>query len=301
MAKVFRSYAIHRQLLLLLLPGIAFYILFCYYPMWGVQIAFKDFNYKLGIWKSPWIGFEYFTQMLTSPSFGEVFRNTILISLYKLIFGFPAPIILALLLNEIYHNVFRKTVQTMSYLPNFMSWVIVGGLFMNLLSPSTGPVNVLIKSLGLKPIYFLGDPRWFRGTLVVTSIWKGVGWGSIVYMAAIAGINQELYEAAVVDGANRLQRVRYITIPELQPVITIMMIFAVGGIINDDFDQIFNLYNDAVLSVGDVISTYTYRRGLVGMEFSYATAVGLFKNIIAFALLIITNGVSRRISEYGLW
>jgi putative aldouronate transport system permease protein len=179
--------------------------------------------------------------------------------------------------------------------------VVLGGLFMQVLSPSIGPISILLRQFNMRPIFFLGDPTWFRPTVVVTHIWQTIGWGSIVYIASIAGINPELYEASIIDGANRFQNIRYITLPGLAPVITIMFIFAVGRLINDDFDQIFNLYNPAVYKVGDVISTYVYRRGLEGMQFSYATAVGLFRNLLGFILLISTNFIARRLSEYSVW
>lgn len=280
---------------------VLYYLIFHYYPMAGVQIAFKDYFFLKGIWGSPWIGFDHFEQMFKLSSFKQVLRNTLLISLYKLIFGFPAPIIFAILLNEIRNKYYKKVVQTLSYLPHFVSWVILGGVFMQFLSPSMGPINIVLKSIGIKPIYFLGDASWFRTTLVATSIWKGLGWSSIVYLAALSGINPELYEAAKIDGANKFQQIIRITVPSIVPAITIMFIFAVGAIINDDFDQIFNLYNPAVYSVGDVMSTYIYRYGLENMKYSFATAVNLFKNIIAFALVLMTNAISKRVNDYGLW
>jgi putative aldouronate transport system permease protein len=179
--------------------------------------------------------------------------------------------------------------------------VVVAGLFIQFLSPSIGPINIALKLIGIDPIYFLGSTSWFRFTLITTEIWKDVGWGTIIYLAALTGINPELYEAAEVDGANRLQNMFYITLPSLTPVITIMFIFAVGRIVNDDFDQIFNLYNPAVYEVGDVLSTYTYRRGLVELDYSFAATVGLLKNVIAFTLIVVTNAISKRINEYGLW
>jgi putative aldouronate transport system permease protein len=234
-------------------------------------------------------------------SFREVFFNTLIISTYKLIVGFPMPILFALLLSELKGLRFKKTVQTISYLPHFVSWVVLGGIFLQLLSPSNGPVNGLLKALGLNTVYFLGDPKYFRMTLVISSIWKGVGWGSIVYLAAITGVDSELYEAAALDGANRPQMMWRITIPSIMPVITIMFIFAVGGIVSDDFDQIFNLYNSAVYRVGDVISTYTYRRGLQGMEYGFAAAVGLFQNVLGFILILVTNKLAAKFGDYGLW
>jgi putative aldouronate transport system permease protein len=234
-------------------------------------------------------------------SFWEVLRNTFIISGLKLVFGFPAPILLSLMLNEIRCTRFKRTVQTISYLPHFLSWIILSGIFIQFLSPSIGPLNILLKGMGIKPIYFLADEKWFRSVLVATHIWKTVGWGTIVYLAALTNINPEYYEAAYIDGANRWHCIRYITLPSLAPVITIMLIFAVGGIIEDDFNQIFNMYNEAVYSVGDVISTYTYRRGLVKLDYSFATAVDLFKNIIAFVLIITANKIANRINEYGIW
>ncbi|WP_226393186.1 ABC transporter permease [Ructibacterium gallinarum] len=291
----------YKYLSLMFIPVVVFYIIFCYVPMYGVIIAFKDYNFAKGIIGSSWIGFENFERMFHSESFVQVFTNTLLISLYKLITGFPAPIIFALLLNELWNRKFKKVVQTISYLPYFLSWVVLGGMFMQLLSPSSGPINAVLKSMGIQPIFFLADVKWFRSVLVVTSLWKGVGWGSIIYLAALTGIDPELYEAAIMDGAGKWKQVLHITIPSLIPVMTIMFIFAVGGVINDDFDQIFNLYNEAVYSVGDVISTYNYRVGLISNEYGYSTAVGLFKNIIAIVLLAAANYITKRFSEYGIW
>jgi putative aldouronate transport system permease protein len=301
MRKLAAQYGKHRALVLLFLPGLVYYAVFCYAPMYGVQIAFKNFIFRLGIMKSPWVGLENFRLLFSMGSFREVFRNTLIISSLKLIFGFPAPIIFALLLNEMRALRFKKAVQTISYLPHFVSWVILGGLFIQFLSPSTGPVNMVLKSLGLKPVYFLADKFWFRPVLVATSIWKGVGWGSIIYLASLAGIDPQLYEAAEIDGAGRFRKIWSITLPSLIPVITIMLIFSAGGIVKDDFDQIFNLYNSAVYSVGDVLGTYTYRVGLIDMKYSFSTAVGLFTNVISFALILLTNWFAKRTNEYGLW
>jgi putative aldouronate transport system permease protein len=269
--------------------------------MYGIQIAFKSYFFLQGIWRSPWVGFENFALLFSQPSFWQVLRNTILISLLKLLFNYPAPIMLALLINELPFGRFKKMTQTITYLPHFISWVVLGGLFLQLLSPSIGPVNIVIKALGLRPVFFLADPTWFRGVLVVTAMWKEIGWSSIIYLAAIASINPELYEAAIVDGASRFRRAISITLPSLTPVITVLLIFALQGIIGDDFDQIFNLYNPSVYQVGDVLSTFVYRMGLLNMQYSYATAVGLFRNIIAFAILIGANAAAKRINEYGIW
>ena len=297
----FNKYWKYKYLVVLFIPAILYYIIFHYIPLYGVQIAFKDFIFRKGIWGSPWVGLQNFTDLFAYESFRQVFINTLVLSFYKLIWGFPVPILFAILLNEIRHIRFKKAIQTISYLPHFVSWVVLGGLFMQFLSPSTGPFNIMLQSVGIKPIYFLADSTWFRSVLVSTSIWKGVGWGSIIYLATLAGISPELYEAAYIDGANRFQCIRHITLPSLVPVITIMLIFAMGGLINDDFDQVFNLYNPAVYKVGDVLSTYIYRVGLVDMKYSFATAVGLFKNIIAFLLIVLANSVSKKINEYGIW
>jgi len=296
----FYLYKKHLTLTVMFIPVVLYYILFHYVPMYGAIIAFKNYSFVKGIIGSEWIGFENFQRMFKSPSFIEVFRNTLVISVYRLITGFPAPIIFALLLNELTCSRFKKTVQTISYLPHFLSWVVLGGMFMQLLSLS-GPINIILKSMGIEPIFFLGDKKYFRGVLVVTSLWKGVGWSSIVYLAALTGVDPQLYEAARIDGANRFKQILHVTLPSLIPVITIMFIFQVGAIINDDFDQIFNLYNEAVYSVGDVISTYNYRMGLINNEYGYSTAVGLFKNVISVTLIVITNMISRKYSEYGIW
>ncbi len=300
-SRLYKNYWESRYLFLMLVPAVIYYIVFHYMPIYGVQIAFKNFRFNKGIWGSPWIGFQHFIDIFALESFWEVFSNTIIISIYKLIFGFPAQILLAILLNEIRHERFKKTVQTISYLPHFISWVILAGVFTQFLSPSIGPVNVLLRTIKMKPIYFMADLRWFRTILVSTDVWKTVGWNSIIYLAALTGINPELYEASIVDGASRLKRIIYITIPSLAPVITIMLIFAVGNLIKDDFDQVYNMYNASVYKVADVISTYTYRKGLIDMEYSFSTAVGLFKNVLSFILIIIANWTAKHINEYGIW
>lgn len=300
-SKFFKQYWKHRFFFIMFLPVIAWYIIFQYVPIYGIIIAFKDYSFKKGILNSPWVGFENFKLLFMGKSFKEVFRNTLIISIYKTVIGFPAPIIFALLLNELRNQKFKKVVQTISYLPHFISWIILTGIFYEVLSPSRGPINIILTSLGLKPIYFLADPKWFRTTLVLTSIWKGVGWGSIIYLASLTSIDPNLYEAATVDGAGRFRRIWHIALPGITPVITILFILEMGKIIDDNFDQIFNLYNPAVYSVGDVISTYIYRMGLQAFNYSIATAAELFKNVISLTLIIITNYVTKKINDYGLW
>ena len=295
------QYIKNYDLFLLFLPVIVYYVVFAYIPMYGVVLAFKKFQLLGGIMGSPWVGFDNFKEIFSTGSFYEVLRNTINISLLRLIFGFPAPIILALLLNEITNKWFKKIIQTVSYLPHFLSWIVLTGIFIQFLSPTSGPINFLITAMGFKSIYFLGQPNWFIFTLISTGIWQGIGWGSIIYLAAISNIDQEMYESAELEGVSRFQRIIYITLPSIMPTVTILLILNVGGILNAGFDQIFNLYNDAVLNVADIIDTYVYRRGLNGMQYSYATAVGLFKNVIGFVLVLGTNAITKRMSEYALW
>jgi putative aldouronate transport system permease protein len=287
MRKVFKF----RYLYIMLIPGLIYFFVFKYIPIYGLLIAFKDYKFKLGIMGSEWIGLENFKLMFSYESFWEVFKNTIILSFARIIFSFPAPIILAIFLNEIKNIIFKRTIQTISYLPHFVSWVVLGGLFLQFLSPSIGPINVILKSMGIKPIYFMADNAWFRQVLVVTFIWKNAGWGSIIYLAALSNIDPQLYDSAHIDGANRMQRIIHITVPSLAPVITIMLIFEMGKIINDNFDQIFNMYNPAVYKVADVISTYTYRVGLVEMKYSMSTAIGLYKNIISFSMIIMAKAL----------
>ncbi len=298
---LFQQYWRNRYLVLLFLPAFIYFLIFKYGPMGGIVMAFQKYYPLKGIMGSEWIGLENFERLLTGPYFRRVFKNTLIISGYKLIFGFPAPIILALLMNEVRHVKFKKTVQTISYLPHFLSWVVLAGIFLEFLSPSRGPINILLINMGLEPIFFFADESIFRGLLVSTQIWQSIGWGSIVYVAAISGIDPQLYEVAEIDGAGRFKKIWHITLPSIAPVIIVMFIFACGSIINDNFEQIYNFLNPKVLSVGEVISTYTYREGLLRMDYGYSTAVGLFKNIIAFTLVVLANKIARRTSDYSLW
>ena len=299
----FAGYKKHLTLALMFFPVVVYFVIFKYIPMGGIVIAFKNYKISQGIWGSAWCGLDNFTKAFNTPTFARAVRNTLEISGLKLLFGFPAPIILALMLNEVTHVRFKKTVQTVTYLPHFLSWVVLAGMFQQLLSPNNGAVNALLRDVfGLeKSIYFLGSNQYFRGTLIVTDIWKNVGWSSILYLATISGIDPALYEAATVDGASRWQCTRYITIPSLVSTIVIMLILSIGSIMDAGFDQVFNLYNSAVYQTGDIIDTYVYRYGLGDMKYSLATAVGLFKNVIAFALVVGTNLITRRLSGEGIW
>ena len=299
----FVGYKKHLALTLMFLPVVVYFVIFKYFPMGGIVIAFKNYKISQGIFGSAWCGLDNFTRAFATPTFARSVRNTLAISGLKLLFGFPAPIILALMLNEVSHPRFKKSVQTITYLPHFLSWVVLAGMFQQLLSPNNGAVNALLRDVfGVREsIYFLGNNRYFRGTLIVTDIWKNVGWSSILYLATIAGIDPTLYEAATVDGATRWQCTRYITVPSLVSTIVVMLILNVGSIMDAGFDQVFNLYNSAVYQTGDIIDTYVYRYGLGDMKYSLATAVGLFKNVIAFVLVVGTNLITRRISGEGIW
>ncbi len=299
----FAGYRKYGALTLMFLPVVIYFFIFKYIPMGGIVIAFKDFIVTKGIFGSEWIGLENFEKAFRLGTFRRSVTNTLTISGLKLLINFPAPIILALMMNEVTHLRFKKTVQTISYLPHFLSWVVLAGMFQQLLSPNNGPVNAILRDVfGVKEsIYFLGSNEYFRATLVVTDLWKNAGWSSIIYLATIAGIDPTLYEAATVDGATRWQCTRYITLPSLASTIVIMLILSVGSIMDAGFDQVFNLYNSAVYRTGDIIDTYVYRYGIGEMKYSFATAVGLFKNVIAFILVVGTNLITRRLSGEGIW
>lgn len=291
-----------RTYYLLLLPFLAFIIIFKYVPMYGITLAFKDFKIRYGIMGSPWAGMKYFQQLFESYSFFEVLRNTIIISLEKLIFCFPIPIALAIFINEIRNERVKKTFQTFSYLPHFISWIIAAS-FVEDIFALQGPINTVITALGGKAVYFMADVRYFRLVVILTSIWKNCGWSSIVYIAAITGIDQEQYEAAEMDGARKLQTIWHITLPGIRTTIITLFILEVGKLMSAGFDQIYNLYSPAVYSVADILDTYTYRQGIVNTNYSYATAAGLFQNVVGFILVIASNILVKRLSdgEEGLW
>ncbi len=292
----------YRYLYLLALPGVLYFIVFRYIPMYGVVIAFQDFSINKGIWGSEWVGFEQFRKLFQGLSFTSVFKNTVIISLYKLILGFPAPIILALLLNEVKNQKFKKVTQTIVYLPHFISWVILAGLISMFLHPDSGLINEAVKLFNEgRGIDFLVSKKYFRSILVITDIYKGIGWGSIVYIAAISAIDATVYEAAMVDGANRWKQMWYITLPELKSTIIVMFILNMGGILNAGFEQILLLYNPRVYDVADIIDTYVYRNGIMSSNYSMSTAAGLFKSVISMGLIIITNKVAHMMEEDGLW
>lgn len=291
----------YKEYYIMLIPGILFFLVFCYGPMYGLVIAFQDYYPLKGISGSNFVGLKHFKALFTDPFFVSVLRNTLIISIYKLVLCFPAPILLCLILNEIKHVRFKKVAQSISYLPHFISWVVVSGIIMEFLSPSRGPFNIILQNLGFDPVFFIAEPKYFRGVLVVSDLWKSIGWGSIVYMAAVTSIDPSLYEAAEMDGAGRIKRILHITLPALMPIVTVMLIMQSGKILNDSFEQVYNFLTPSTYGVGDVISTFVYRMGIQKMEYSFTTAVDLFKNIISFALVMLTNYIARKTNDYALW
>jgi putative aldouronate transport system permease protein len=291
----------HRLVYLFMLPCAVSLLVFSYYPMYGATLAFKDYKYNLGILGSPWVGLKHFKAFVSSLEFWEVIRNTIVISGLKILFCFPAPILLALLLNELWLPRFKRAVQTMSYLPNFVSWVVVVSLMTVVFSPYGGIVNNIRERLGLSSIFFLGEERFFYPLVVLSDIWKGAGWGSIIYLSALSGINPELYESAYLDGAGRLKCTWYITLPGIKTTIGIMFIFAIGGILNAGFDQILLLQQPANMLISEILDTFTLKTGLNYGKFEYASAIGLFKSAFSFALVLITNWAAKRFFEVGIF
>jgi putative aldouronate transport system permease protein len=288
---------------LMVLPGLALILVFSYIPMYGVLTAFKDYNIIRGFMDSPWVGLKHFEMFFNSPDIKQVMRNTIVISLLKFGIGFPAPIILALMLNEVRHMFFKRLVQTVSYLPHFLSWVIVAGMVMSMLSTDNGSVNMLLENMNLidEPINFLSLPEYFWSILVSTGVWKEIGFASIVYLAAIAGVDPHMYEAAEMDGASKLKQIYLITLPSIMPVVIIFMILAIGNLLNAGFEDILLLASNPLLrDVSDVIDTYVYRVGIQNSRFSYATAIGLFKALISVGMLVLANWFARR-SGNSLW
>ncbi|WP_374992169.1 ABC transporter permease [Paenibacillus sp. LHD-38] len=291
----------HWQFYLLVALPLLYIILFKYIPMFGVVIAFKDYNVVDGILGSPWAGFKYFQQLLDAPYFWDYLRNTLLISLYGLLVGFPAPIILALALNEIRNGVFKKSVQMVTYAPYFISTVIIVSILIVNLSPNVGLLSNISRALGLEPVDFLGKSELFKSIYVWSDVWQNMGYGAIIYIAALSGVNPELYEAAKVDGATRFQKIWNIDIPSLIPVIVIMLILSLGQIMSLGFEKIYLMQNPLNQNTSEVISTYVYKVGLLGANFSFSTAIGLFNSVINFTLLIIVNFVAKKISSNSLW
>ncbi|SNR44218.1 ABC transporter permease [Puniceibacterium sediminis] len=289
------------QLYVLLLPTIIWLLVFLYKPMYGLQIAFKDFSVFRGVAGSPWVGLEHFYTLFGNDQFLRALRNTIYISMLSLVFGFPMPILLALMFNEVLHQTFKKTAQTIVYLPHFISSVIIAGIVITAFSPSAGIVNTIMGWFGVDPVYFLTKAEWFRPIFVGTTIWQEAGFQSIVYLAAIAGISPTLYESAVVDGASRWQMVWKITVPSILPTIIIMLIIRIGNMLEVSFEMIILLYQPATYETADVVNTFIYRQGIQGGQYDLAAAAGLFNAVVAFVLVMSANTISKRYSRTSLW
>lgn len=290
-----------KYLYLLLLPCMLYMLIFQYIPMYGVVMAFQDFSFKGGFFGSEWVGLENFQYLFSLPDFYRVLTNSISLSLLRLVFAFPIPIILALMINEIPWLRYKKACQTVIYLPYFISWVVIGGILVNLLSPSWGFANLFLKSIGMEPVFFLGEEEYFRPIVVISHIWKQAGWDTIIYLAAITSINPELYEAAKIDGASKFKRIFYVTLPCIRSTIVILLLLSIGGLMGNGFEQINVLQNSNNIMISEVFETYTYRVGMVNGRFSFATTVGLFSSTVGFILLLLANWAAKLLGEDGIF
>ena len=289
-----------RYYYLMILPALVYLILFKYIPMYGIQIAFKNFKVSQGIWGSKWVGFRNFLDFFSSYSFDQLLTNTFTLSFYLLVVGFPIPILIALVLNEM-KGKYKTFVQTVLYAPHFISTVVLVGIMVCLFSPSQGVVNTILGWFGIEPIYFFGSPDYFRHLYVWSDVWKGMGWSAIIYLAALSGVDMELHEAADIDGATRLQKIRYINIPAILPTIVITLILQLGKIADVGYEKVYLMQNDLNIATAEVISTYVYKRGIIGQSYSFSAAVGLFNNVINVAMLLIANQIAKKVSKNGLF
>ena len=289
------------QLYILMLPAVVYTLLFAYKPMYGILIAFERFSVRKGVWGSPWVGFDNFRRLFSSYWFPIIFRNTLVLSVLGLVIGFPLPIILALLLNELRKQRYRTFVQTVSYLPHFISTVVMCGIITLFLSPSNGVVNHVIEMLGGERLYFMQNAGWFKWIYVLSGVWQGVGWSSIIYFAALSGVDRELLEAAEIDGASRLQRIWYIDLPEIMPTMVIMFVLSCGSILSVGYEKAYLLQNSLNLEGSEIISTYVYKVGLIQSDFEFSTATGLFNTVINCILLLSANALSKKVTDNGLF
>ena len=285
--------------LLFALPFL-YYIVFKNGAMAWLLLAFKDFSARKGLWGSEWVGFEHFVNFFSTPDFFRLLRNTVLLSLYNLIFSFPVPVFLALMINEVQQKPFKKAVQSITYLPHFFSTVIICGMLVNFLT-SDGLINQIIVTFGGQPVNFLTDPRWFRTIYIASGIWQSAGWGSIMYLAALTGVDPQLYESAVIDGATKVQQTRYISLPSITPIISIQLLLSIGSMLTVGYEKIILLYNGSTYETADIISTYVYRRGLLGADYGYGTAVSLFQSVISLVLIVVSNKIAAKVGETSLW
>lgn len=287
---------------LMALPGLAFLIVFSYLPMYGIVIAFQKYRIAQGILGSRWVGLANFERLTYSLEFKRAFRNTLIISVMKMILGMPVPIIFSLLLNELNNKYYKSTIQTIVYIPHFISWVVISGIFIDLLSPSTGMVNMLIQALGGEPIYFMASPKWIRPTIYFTDIWKEFGWGTIIYLAAITGVDPQLYEAASIDGAGRFRQTIHVTLPAIRNTFVVLLIMRLGNIMSGaNFEQIFMMYSPPVYEQIDIIPTYIYRVSFDTLDFSYTSAAGLFSSVIGSIMLVSSNALIRKLGGRGMY
>ncbi len=284
---------------LMLLPGVILTFIFCYIPLYGLIIAFEDYNPGLGF-ASPWVGLDNFKFLFNQPNFLRTIWNTLYIAIFKLLLGIIVPVTFAVLLNEMISNKVKRVYQTLIYIPNFLSWVILAGVLMDLLG-TDGAINILLGKLGIEAIPFLGNAKIFPWTMIISDVWKGFGYGTIVYLAALTGIDPGLYESATLDGATRWQRIRYITVPLLKPTIVLMLVLALGGVLNAGFDQVFNLYSPVVYSTGDIIDTYVYRLGIQQAQYSIGAAVGLFKSLVSCILVCVSYYMADKLAGYKIF
>ncbi|GBG06084.1 protein lplB [Paenibacillus agaridevorans] len=291
----------YKALYFISLPGLFYFLLFKYVPLMGSVIAFQDFNLFTGITGSKWVGLKHFERMFSHYDFINILKNTLLLGIYDILFAFTAPIILALLLNEVRLMLYKKIIQTIMYAPHFLSWVIVSGIFVGILSPESGVLNVVLGWFGIDPIYFLGDDSYIRSVLVGSGLWRDVGWGTIIYLAALAGINPDLYEAAEIDGAGRWKQTLSITIPALLPVITILFLLKIGDFLDYGFERVFVFQNPLNIRNSEILDTYIYKAGLKQLQFSYATAIGVFKSVVGLFLLLIANTLSKKATGESLY
>lgn len=290
-----------KYLIILVLPAFLFFLIFSYLPMAGNIMAFQDFKIGSSIFNSPWVGFRWFKEFFSSVYFGRNIRNTLILSFSLLVFSFPAPIIFALLLNEVKNKFYKSFVQTVSYMPYFVSLVVVVGIIANFLSVSDGIINILLSKIGIEPIDFMSSSEWFRPVYIISDIWQTCGWSSIIYLAALSSIDPQMYEAAYIDGAGRWKQLFHVTLPSIAPTIIMLLIIRTGSLMSVGFEKIVLMYSPVIYDVSDVIQTYVYRRGLVEMQYSFATAVGLFNSVINFILIMSVNKVSRKVTQIGLW
>lgn len=295
-----RNKSFYKHYYLMLLPGLVWLVLINLLPMYGILMAFKDFNPGLGIFHSPWIGLEHFEYMFVLDDSKLIFKNTVFIAFLKMVGNLVVPLVFALMLNEVKNRFFTRSVQTIVYLPHFLSWVIVAGIMLDIFSIN-GPINQLLSAFGAEPILFFAKPEIFPALVVGSDIWKEFGFGAIIFFAALTSINPELYEAAAIDGASQFKRLMTITLPSILPVVVLLGTLSLGNILNAGFDQIFNLYNPAVYSTGDIIDTWVYRAGLIDMQYGLATAVGLLKSVVGFILISISYGLAYRFANYRIF